>query len=84
MADLFSPEDWDGIIATLGLSRRESEAACLVVGGATDTQCATQLEISPHTVRTYLDRLFGKAGVKGRKAFVIEMIAMRDVLRSER
>ena len=54
--------------AAAGLSVREREVATLVAQGLTDKAIARTLHISVSSVRTYLRRLGGKAGVHRRAA----------------
>ena len=50
------------------LSPREREVAALVARGCTDKAIARELGVSVSSVRTYLRRLAGKAGVQRRAA----------------
>jgi DNA-binding CsgD family transcriptional regulator len=49
-----------------GLSRQEARVALLVVQGMTNAQAATELELSPATVRHYTESLFHKLDVHSR------------------
>jgi two-component system response regulator DegU len=48
------------------LSRRESQILQKVAYGYTTRQVATDLSISPHTVKTHLERIFDKLGANDR------------------
>jgi DNA-binding CsgD family transcriptional regulator len=48
------------------LTRREVEILEAVAGGETNREIAEQLWISPHTVRTHLEHVFEKLGVRTR------------------
>jgi len=48
------------------LSRRESEILQMVAYGATTKEVAHKLGISPHTVKTHLERIFEKLGANDR------------------
>jgi DNA-binding NarL/FixJ family response regulator len=48
------------------LSRREAEIAGLVAHGLSNRQIAQQLQLSEHTVKNYLFRIFEKLGVSTR------------------
>jgi DNA-binding CsgD family transcriptional regulator len=50
------------------LSEREREVARLVAQGFTDKEIARALGVSPTTVRTYVERLFDKLGIRRRSA----------------
>src|SRR6266567_1339252 len=60
------------------LSRRESEILQKVAYGATTKEVARDLEISPHTVKTHLERIFEKLGANDRAQAVA--IALRQGL----
>jgi DNA-binding NarL/FixJ family response regulator len=51
---------------TMPLSKREREILQKVADGATTRQVATDLGISPHTVKTHLERIFEKLGANDR------------------
>jgi DNA-binding NarL/FixJ family response regulator len=48
------------------LSRRETEILPKVAYGATTKEVARDLDISPHTVKTHLERIFEKLGANDR------------------
>ena len=50
----------------LDLTRREAEILEAVAGGATNREIAERFWISPHTVRTHLEHIFEKLGVRTR------------------
>jgi DNA-binding NarL/FixJ family response regulator len=51
---------------TTPLSKREREILQKVADGSTTRQVATELGISPHTVKTHLERIFEKLGANDR------------------
>jgi DNA-binding NarL/FixJ family response regulator len=57
------------------LSRRESEILQRIAWGATTKEVAHELGISPHTVKTHLERIFEKLGANDRAQAVA--IALR-------
>jgi DNA-binding NarL/FixJ family response regulator len=60
------------------LSRRESEILQKVAYGSTTKEVARELAISPHTVKTHLERIFEKLGANDRAQAVA--IALRQGL----
>jgi DNA-binding NarL/FixJ family response regulator len=60
------------------LSRRESQILQKVADGATTKEVAHDLGISPHTVKTHLERIFEKLGANDRAQAVA--IALRKKL----
>ena len=58
------------------LSKREREILQKVADGATTRQVATDLGISPHTVKTHLERIFEKLGANDRAQAVAIAIRM--------
>lgn len=55
-----------GVSSAPTLSPREREVLELVAGGRTNRQVARELGLSPETVKTLLERLYRKLGVRGR------------------
>jgi DNA-binding CsgD family transcriptional regulator len=53
-----------------GLSPREQEVVDLTVRGASTRQISQALYISEYTVKDHLSNIFGKVGVRGRRALV--------------
>ncbi len=53
------------------LSKREEEVACLVGEGLGNREIATQLNLSEHTVKNYLFRIFDKLGISTRVELVL-------------
>jgi DNA-binding NarL/FixJ family response regulator len=49
-----------------GLSPRQQEIIGLIALGLSDKEIGVQLNLSTHTVRTYLDRLFQNLGCRTR------------------
>jgi DNA-binding NarL/FixJ family response regulator len=49
-----------------GLTAREAEVLCLIATGRTNAQIAAALVVSPSTVKTHINNLFAKAGIKDR------------------
>lgn len=70
---------------TLSLSGREAQIALLLCSCRSESQIAILLGISPHTVHTYLERTFRKAGVRSRCELVAKMfqiyVTKQNVLR---
>jgi DNA-binding CsgD family transcriptional regulator len=56
-----------------GLSPREQEVVDLAVHGATTKQISQALYISEYTVKDHLSNIFGKVGVRGRRALVKQL-----------
>jgi DNA-binding NarL/FixJ family response regulator len=52
--------------ATTPLSKREREILQMVANGSTTKEVARDLGISPHTVKTHLERIFEKLGANDR------------------
>jgi DNA-binding CsgD family transcriptional regulator len=69
----------DPAVRTAALSPREREVLALLADGATYGSIARTLELSPHTVDTYLRRLRAKTGSSNRTQLV--MLALRLGLR---
>jgi DNA-binding NarL/FixJ family response regulator len=52
--------------STTALSGREVEVLQMIADGSTNKEVADALQISPQTVKTYLERIFTKLGVSDR------------------
>jgi DNA-binding CsgD family transcriptional regulator len=55
---------------SLGISEREREVLDLLAAGRSNKEIATQLAVSPNTVKTHVSRLFEKLGVRRRTAAI--------------
>jgi DNA-binding NarL/FixJ family response regulator len=53
-----------------GLTAREAEVLALIATGHTNAQIAAALVVSPSTVKTHINNLFAKAGIKDRAGAV--------------
>ena len=58
------------------LSAREVEVLQMIAYGATNREVAEKLQISPQTVKTYLERIFTKLGVSDRTRAVAVALKM--------
>ena len=63
----------EAIASRLRLSRREQELTALIVQGASESHIAERLCLSQHTVHTYITRLYRKAQVGSKAAFVSKL-----------
>jgi len=60
------------------LTPRESEVARLVAEGLSNREIAVRLELSEHTVKNYLFRIFDKTGVSSRVALVLYAMSHQE------
>lgn len=70
---VFSQVEWSELSTKLGLSPRQSQVANLLLMGFADKQIAAKLDISTHTLRTYLDRMFTKMDVSDRCELLVHI-----------
>jgi DNA-binding CsgD family transcriptional regulator len=61
------------LIRRFGLTRREADVALQLAYGRSDREIATELRISPHTVRHHAEAVFLKVGVTSRKALALHL-----------
>jgi DNA-binding CsgD family transcriptional regulator len=65
-------------VAAYGLSPREEAVLAELVTGATTTETARALQISPHTVRDHIKSLHEKVGVRSRAELVSQLYGLHD------
>lgn len=58
------------LMAAYRLSEREQEVARLVLQGASTSDIADTLVVSPHTAQTHLTNIFEKTGVRSRRDLI--------------
>jgi len=60
------------------LSKREEQVVACVAEGLTNREIARQLNLSEHTVKNYLFRIFDKLGISGRVELVLYALSHRE------
>lgn len=58
--------------ATLGISPREREVLELLAAGLSNKEIADQLNVSPHTVKTHVSKLFEKLDARRRTEAILK------------
>jgi len=53
-------------LEAMAVSPRQREIMLLLATGLSDKEIAAQLQVSPHTVRTHLQRLYAQHGLRNR------------------
>ena len=71
---LFASQEWRQIADSLRLSPRELQIIQGVFDDSKELAIARQLEISPHTVHTYLERIYRKLDVNSRVQVVLRVV----------
>jgi len=61
-------------LARFGLTRREAQIARLLARRATNREIADALDVSPHTVRHHVERIFAKLGVNSRRSIAEQLV----------
>ena len=72
---VFVPGEWRSLAAALGLSPRECGIVRAVFDGASEKDTARDLGLSPHTVHTYLWRVYRKLHVQSREELLVRVFA---------
>jgi len=54
------------VVETMAVSPRQREIMLLLATGLSDKEIAARLQVSPHTVRTHLQRLYAQHGLRNR------------------
>jgi DNA-binding CsgD family transcriptional regulator len=71
---LFAPAAWTALGAAMRLSPRELQIAQGIFADHKESTIAAALSMSPHTVRTHMERLYHKLGVRSRTELVIRIV----------
>jgi len=70
---LFCQEAWKGVARALRLSPRQAEIARGVVEDLREAAIAARFGISPRTVHSHLERVYGNLGVSSRVELVVRV-----------
>lgn len=70
---VLTEDEWLSIVASLRLSDREFQIVQCIFDGDKETTIANSLDLSPHTVHTYIERLYRKLGVASRCELLIRI-----------
>jgi DNA-binding CsgD family transcriptional regulator len=70
-----SEHEWSRIWSYFNLSPREQQIAEMIVRGMSDSEVATSLGISPHTVHTHIERLYRKVNANSRAGLILRVFA---------
>jgi hypothetical protein len=71
---MFSQKAWEEIARNLKLSGQQLQIVKGMFNDLTDASIADNLKISPHTVHTYVERLYRRLGVTGRVRLVLRVM----------
>jgi len=66
------------LIHRFGFTRREAQVALQLAYGRSDRQIASDLALSPHTIRHHAEAIFLKVGVTSRKALALHLSMKPD------
>lgn len=69
------PGEWRSLATCLGLSPRECAIVRAVFDGSSEKHTAERLGLSPHTVHTYLWRIYRKLNVQCREELLVRVFA---------
>ena len=72
---VFGPGEWHSLATALALSPRECGIVRSVFDGASEKDTARDLGLSPHTVHTYLWRIYRKLHVQSREELLVRVFA---------
>jgi len=72
---VFGPTEWRTLASALGLSPRECGIVRAVFDGASEKDAARELGLSPHTVHTYVWRIYRKLHVQSREELLVRVFA---------
>ena len=80
---VFSEQEWEQVAESLCLSPREVQITCGVFHDLKEAAIASRLGISPHTVHTYLERIYRKLSVNSRVQMVVRVVTEHLFLKSQ-
>jgi DNA-binding CsgD family transcriptional regulator len=60
-------------LARFELTKRETQITRLPARRASNREIATELDVSPHTVRHHVENIFAKLGVDSRRSIVVKV-----------
>lgn len=72
---VFVPGEWRSLATCLGLSPRECGIVRAVFDGNSEKDTAARLGLSPHTVHSYLWRIYRKLQVQSREELLVRVFA---------
>jgi len=72
-SEIFSETEWEELLSELSLSPRQAQVVKCLLSGYSDKQIAFELRLSKATVRTHMERLFGRLGVQDRTELVLHV-----------
>src|SRR6185312_12549580 len=72
---VFVASEWRLLSSGLGLSPRECGIVRFVFDGDSEKRIAERLGLSPHTVHTYLWRIYRKLQVQSREELLVRVFA---------
>ncbi len=70
---IFSESEWAELASELALSPRQAEIVQHLFSGLGDKQIARQMDMSFHTVRTHMTRMFEKLQVADRQELILHI-----------
>lgn len=71
--DIFSEQEWAGLVEDMHMSMREGEITHCLFIGLSDKQIAQKLQMRIPTVRTHMERLFRKLDVNDRQELILNI-----------
>ena len=69
-----------GALEALGLRRRESQVLQAIAGGASNTEAAAELGVSPLTIKKHLEHIYATLGVGTRSAAVACLLRQLEII----
>jgi DNA-binding CsgD family transcriptional regulator len=75
-----SPALWARVVAHLELSPQHERLVWLLLSGLQHKEAAAAMGISPDTLKTYLNRIGIKLGLKGKHHLIVHVYAMAIAL----
>lgn len=79
---ILSQVEWTEIGAQLTMSSRELEVVQMIFDGCIEYQIARELDISIHTVHTYIKRVYAKLNIHDQRELIVKVFSAYISLRA--
>ena len=69
-------EEWDFIVKASELSTQQTRVVELILSGKQNKESAAAMELSVHTIETYLKRIYARTNTDSRTNLAVHVLAL--------